>query len=203
MFAISRDLRSARLLFNVDVNHEVDSVGGGIGYLGAGQVALTNRFNSRGIDIADAVTGFSLSRLLFFDPPFPAGAAFRPKGIGAFGSDKFLVNVVGDTNALKVVSRTGTPDTGTDPDGVLPTRFADVPLSVPTQGQGAQVFDAGAGPHIFTGNEIYDISGRLLHAIDADQLGLVEPPGQCGTWLSGNTFANVDGRTSTIVYTVP
>jgi hypothetical protein len=204
VFAVSRDLRSARLVFDVDVNHEVDSVGGGITYLGTGQIALANRFAPRGVDIADATTGFSLSRLIFLPPDYPSGAAFRPLGMGALGPDQLLVTVLGDNTALKVVSRTGTPNTDFFPDGALPTRFADLPLSVPTQGSGAQVFNGGAGPRIFTGNEIYDISGNLLHVIDADQLGLVEPPARRGTWLSGKTFANVDGLTSTvIVYTVP
>jgi hypothetical protein len=205
VFAVSRDLRSARLLFDVDVNHEVDpSAAGAINYLGAGQVAVGNRFPPRGIDIADVTTGFSISRLLFLQPTYPPGAAFTPRGIGILGPDQFLLRVSGDNTALKVVSRSGTPNTDFFPDGVLPTRFADLPLSVPTQGMGAQVFDAGSGPRIFTGNEIYDLSGHLLHVIDAGQLGLVEPPGQSGVWLSGNTFANVDGRTSTLViYSIP
>jgi hypothetical protein len=205
VFAVSRDLRSARVLFDVDVNHEVDPAAvSGITYLGAGQFAISNRSGPSGIDIADTTTGFSLSRLLFLPPTFPAGPASRPFGIGLLGADQFLVRVRGDPTALLVVSRTGTPNTDFFPDGVVPTRFADLRLSAPTQGMGAQVFDSGQGPRIFTGNEIYDISGNLLHVIDADQLGLVEPPGKWGVWLGGNTFANVDGNTSTlVVYSVP
>jgi hypothetical protein len=102
------------------------------------------------------------------------------------------------------VSRGGTPDSNLYPDGLLPGRLADIPLSVPTAGQEAQYFDSGTGPRIFTGAEIYDASGALQHVIDGSQLGIQNPPLTTGVWMYGNTFAAVDGPTSTvIVYTVP
>jgi hypothetical protein len=68
----------------------------------------------------------------------------------------------------------------------------------------AQFYDAGSGPRIFTGTDIYDGSGTLLHSIDVSKLGITDPPLVNGVWISGNTFAAVDGQTSTvIVYTVP
>jgi hypothetical protein len=88
VFAISPDLKSSRLLFDIDVNHELPAAVGGIAYLGGGQLALTSRGFPRGIDVADLGTGFSLSRLLFLTPPYPAGAAFRPTGVGVLGPDQ-------------------------------------------------------------------------------------------------------------------
>jgi hypothetical protein len=212
--ALSPDLRTARRLFDLDVNHELqNATGGGLSYLGQGQLAVANRGYPRGIDIANLVSdpgnpnsgvGFSLSRLLFLPPTYPEGAAFNPRGVGAFGPDRFLVRVVGDANALKVVSRSGAPESSIYPDGVLPTRFPDLPLSAPTVGFEAQFYDAGFGSRIFTGSDIYDGNGTLLHTIDVSALGITDPPLANGVWISGNTFAAVDGQTSTvIVYTVP
>jgi hypothetical protein len=204
VFAVSYDLSAARTLFDVAVNHELPGVSlSGLSYLGQGQVAICNFLDPRGIDVADLTTGYSLSRLLFLPPDYPDDGTFNPRGVGAFGSDRFLVNAR-DPNALRVVSRTGTPDSSIYPDGMLPTRFADLPLSAPTHGREAQVFNNGSGPRIFTGAEIYDTAGRLLHVIDATKLGIQNPPPFNGVWLFGNTFATVDGLTSTIiVYTVP
>jgi len=214
LFAIAADLRSWRRLFNTDVNHESPNPNGGIAYLGSGQIAIGNRGDPngvipKGIDIADLTTGYSQSRLLLTpDVGFPVGPLGAPAGIGALGSDRFLVNFVGgDHRSLGVVSRgapPGTPNTDYVPDGILPIRYPDLTLSVPTQGWEAQVFDSGSGPRIFTGAEIYDINGNLLHVIDAAKLGIQDPPLKRGVWLYGNTFAAEDGRTSTIiVYTVP
>jgi len=204
VFAVAPDLTSAQLLFDIDVNQELGNPNG-IAYLGDGQVAIGDPpLRRRGIDIADLASGHSLSRLLFFPPVFPAGAAFQPLGVGAYGPDQFLVRVRGDPNALKVVSRTGVPDTSVFRDGVLPDRYPDLPLSSPATGSGAQLFDAGTGPRIFTGAEIYDLNGTLLHVVDATALGLLNPPLRHGVWMFGNTFAAQDGDTSTvIVYTVP
>ena len=203
VFAISPDLRSARRLFDVDVNHELGAPFG-LAYLGQGTLAVTDRA-VRGIDVADITTGYSLSRLIFQGADFPPGwQGFNPFGVGAYGPDMFLVNVKGDTSALKVVSRTGTPDTSIYPDGVIPTRYPDLVLSVPTQGIEAQVFNSGTGQRIFTGAEIYDGSGKLIHVIDGAKLGLQNGPPSNGVWMYGNTFATVDGATNTIVvYTVP
>jgi len=208
IYAVAPDLRSARLLYDLAVNHESPNPNGGLVYLGSGQLGIGNRGDPnipRGIDIADFSTGYSLSRLLFTQPDFPPGQAGAPAGVGAFGADRFLVNLLGsDHTSLAVVSRGGTPNTDFVPDGVIPVRYPDLRLSVPTQGWEAQVFDSGAGTRIFTGAEIYDIDGNLRHVIDAAKIGVQDPPLKRGVWLHGNTFAAEDGRTSTIiVYTVP
>jgi hypothetical protein len=204
LFAIAPDLRAARLMFDAATDNEVDIIGnGGIAYLGNGQLAIGNRFFPRGVDIADAGSGHSLSRLLFFQPVYPGGRAFQVLGVGAYGSDKLLIRTPADRNALKVVSRSGTSDTSLFLDGVRPPRFPDIALSSPARGVDAQLFDAGAGPRLFTGAEIYDGSGTLLHTIDQAALGLTEGISS-GVWMSGNTFAAEDGQTSTvIIYTVP
>ncbi len=80
----------------------------------------------------------------------------------------------------------------------------DLPLSSPTVGFDAQAFEDGSGTRIFSGADIYDSNGSLLHHLDASQLGLTYPPLVNGVWISGNLFAAVDGPTSTIIlYTVP
>jgi len=202
IFAVSYDLSTSRTLFDVAVNHELPVSFSGISYLGQGQVAIGNRFFPQGIDIADLSTGYSLSRLLFLPPSYP-DFSFNPLGMGVLGPDQFLVYVQ-DPNALKVVSRSGMPDMSIYSDGVIPVRFADLPLSAPTHGAEAQVFDNGSGPRIFTGSEIYDISGKLLHVVDNVKLGIQNPLLFNGVWLFGNTFATVDGLTSeVIVYTIP
>ncbi|HVP60213.1 MAG TPA: hypothetical protein VMT11_06625 [Myxococcaceae bacterium] len=210
VYGISRDLRSAHLLFDVDVNHDLPNPQGGLAYLGGGQLAIGNRSFPRGIDLTSlsadpnvppSGVGYSMSRLLFLDPAFPGGPFFNPIGIGALGSDRFLVRVLGDRSVLRIVSRTGVPDSSIYPDGVLPTYLGDLHLSSPASGTDAQVF----GDRIFTGREIYDLStGQLLHTVDAEKLRLQHLGGETGTWLSGNTFANEDGRTSTVVvYSIP
>ena len=76
-------------------------------------------------------------------------------------------------------------------------------LSSSTNGLAAQVFDNGGGKRIFTGAEIYGIDGTLIHRIDWQLLGLTQPPTD-GVWIGGNTFATIDGQTSTVVvYSVP
>ena len=55
----------------------------------------------------------------------------------------------------------------------------------------------------FTGSEIDGIDGTLIHRIDWQHLGLTRPPVE-GVWIGGNTFATIDGQTSTVViYSVP
>lgn len=47
------------------------------------------------------------------------------------------------------------------------------------------------------------MDGTLLHVIDGQQLGLTTPASS-RVWIGGNTFATVDGQTSTlVVYSVP
>jgi hypothetical protein len=203
VFAVSPDLLSARPLFDTFPNGEVDAPEG-IAYLGGGQVAIANRFGPRGVDVAETARGRSLSRLVFLPPAFPAGRAFNPTGVGAYGPDALVVRTVGDADALHVVSRGGTPDASSFPDGVLPERLLDLPLAVPATGQEAQLIDAGGEPRLFTGAEIYGLDGTLLHAVDQAALGIQEPPLRLGVWMSGDTFAAQDGRTSTVVvYTIP
>jgi hypothetical protein len=204
VYALSADLRSALLLFDADINRELPNPNGGVSYLGGNLVAIGARGQNVGIDIAqldpNLGLGFSVSRLLFD----PLGPGLNTVGVGAYGPDQFLVRIRSDGNALKVFSRTGVPDPSVYPDGVIPTRLPDLQLSAPTVGFEAQFFDAGSGPRIFTGTDIYDGSGTLLHSIDVSKLGITDPPLVNGVWIGGNRFATVDGQTSTIIlYSVP
>jgi hypothetical protein len=210
VYAVSADLQSARVLFDVPVTNETPNAGS-IFYLGNNQVGLGNRGYPRGIDIAQIVSdrfevpnGTSVSRLLFSpSPDFPPGQAFNIRGFSLLDPNTFVVRAIGDTSALKVVTRGGTPDTSIYRDGVIPARLPDIVLSSPTAGVGAQVYDNGSGKRIFTGAEIYGIDGTLIHRIDWQQLGLNQPASD-GVWIGGNTFATVDGQTSTVViYSVP
>ena len=179
-----------------------------VSYLGNGQLAIANRFFPRGIQVVNLPDGSEVARLIFLAPIYPVGPAFQPLGAGAFGPDQFIVRVVGDTSALKIVSRTGIPDSSILPNATLPTRFPDLPLSspatgCPTIGCSVQLFDSGAGPRIFTGEEIYDSSGTLLHIIDQAALGITFGVGS-GTWISGDTYGVIDAGTSTlIIFTLP
>ena len=210
VYALSPDLQSARVVFDVPVTNEAPGAGS-ITYLGDNQVALGNRGFPRGIEIAQLVSdrfevpnGTSIARLYFPNSPdFPPGPAFNPRGFSLLDPTRFVMHVVGDTNALKVVTRGGTPDTSVYRDGVIPVRLPDIVLSSPTAGVGAQVYDNGSGPRIFTGAEIYGIDGTLIHRIDWQALGLASPAFD-GVWIGGNTFATVDLQTSTVVvYSVP
>ena len=210
VYALSADLQSARKVFNAAVTNETPNPGS-ITYLGDNQVGLGNRGFPRGIEVAQLVSdrdevpnGTSLSRLYFPNSPdFPPGQAFNPRGFSLLDPSRFVIRAIGDTSALKVVTRGGTPDTSVYRDGVVPVRLPDIVLSSPTAGVGAQVYDNGTGPRIFTGAEIYGIDGTLIHRIDWQHLGLAQPATD-GVWIGGNTFATVDGQTSTVViYSVP
>jgi len=210
VYAVSGDLQSVRKIFNVAVTNETPNPGS-IAYLGNNQVAFGNRGYPRGIEIAQLISeqfefpnGTSVSRLLFSpSPDFPPGQAFNVRGFSLLDPGTFVARAIGDPTALKVVTRGGTPDDSIYRDGVIPARLPDIVLSPPTAGFGAQVFDNGSGKRIFTGPEIYGIDGTLIHRIDWQQLGLNQPPIE-GVWIGGNTFATVDGQTSTVViYSVP
>ena len=210
VYAVSPDLQTARVVFDVPVTNETPNAGS-ITYLGDNQVGLGNRGYPRGIEVAQLVSdrpelpnGTSISRLYFPNSPdFPPGQAFNPRGFSLLDPTRFVIRVVGDTSALKVVTRGGTPDTSIYRDGVVPARLPDILLSSPTAGVGAQVYDSGNGPRIFTGAEIYAIDGTLIHRIDWQALGLTLPALD-GVWIGGNTFATVDVQTSTVVvYSVP
>jgi hypothetical protein len=171
--------------------------------LGGGQLAIANRSFPRGIQVVNLADGNEVERLIFLPPTYPAGRAFQPVGVSGFGADEFLVRVIDDRRALKVVSRTGTLDSSILPNALLPTRFPDLTLSSLAVGRSVQVFDAGSGPRIFTGGTIFDISGNLLRTIDQNALGATIGFDQ-GAWITGNMFANVEPGTSTVVvYTVP
>jgi hypothetical protein len=209
--AISGDLQQARTLFPVAVTNEVP-LALGVTYLGNGQLGISSS-SPRGIDIAQLVSdqgqfpnGRSLSRLTTQGPDFPAGASFRSRGFSLLDPNDpttYVLNVVGDRSALKIITTTGgTPDPFYR-DGIVPVRLPDRLLSVPTQGFAAQVFNNGSGPQIFTGAEIYKLDGTLVHRIDWNALGLTKQANN-GVWIGGNTFATVDGLTSTLViYSVP
>ena len=212
VLAISSDLRSSRHLFDVAVTNEVPGPQA-LTYLGGNQLGISSSF-PRGIDIAQIVSddgdfpnGRSVSRIVTQGPQFPPGAAFLPHGFSLLNSNDpstYVFRAGGDAGALKVVTTTGgTPDATFYRDGVVPVRLGDILLSSPTSGFAAQVFDNGSGRRIFTGAEIYGIDGTLIHRIDWQKLGLSKPPVN-GVWIGGNTFATVDGLTSTVViYSVP
>src|SRR5256885_12959918 len=203
VFALTPDLRAARLMFQTAADNEIAAFNGGIAYLGDGQLAIGSRAFPRGVDIADAVTGHSRSRLLLFPPVYPAGATFQVVGVGAYGPDKLVVRGLGDPNAFKVISRAGTRDGSIFLNGIRPTRFLDILLSSPATTFDPQFFDAGFRARLFSGAEIYDGSGVLLHTIDRAALGMTQRI-QSGVWMQGNTFAAKEAGTSTlIVYTVP
>ena len=210
VYAVSADLQSARKVFNAAVTNETPNPGS-ISYLGENQVAFGNRGYPRGIEIAQLMSdryeypnGTSISRLLFSpSPDFPPGQAFNVRGFSLLDQNTIVARAIRDTSALKVVTRGGTPDTSIYRDGVIPARLPDIVLSSPTAGVGAQVFDNGSGKRIFTGAEIYGIDGTLIHRIDWQHLVLAQPATD-GVWIGGNTFATVDGQTSTLViYSVP
>jgi hypothetical protein len=212
VLAISSDLRSSRHLFDVAVTNEVPSAQT-LAYLGANQLGISSSF-PRGIDIAQIVSddgnfpnGRSVSRIVTQGPSFPPARAFLPRGFSLLDSNDpstYILRAAGDTGAFKVVTTTGgAPDATFYRDGIVPVRLADIPLSSATSGSSAQVFDNGSGRRIFTGAEIYGVDGTLIHRIDWQQLGLSKPPNE-GVWIGGNTFATVDGLTSTVVvYSVP
>ena len=198
--AVPLSLRSKHTLFNIDPVRA--SFPWSISYLGGGQLAIANRSFPRGIQVVNLPDGSEVERLVFLPPTYPNGA-FVPVGAGAFGSDQFIVRVVGDRGALRIVSRTGTPDSSILPNATLPTRFPDLTLSSFLVGQSVQVFDSGSGPRIFTGGTIFDTSGNLLHTVDQSALGVTVGLSQ-GTWIRGNTFAGIDSSTSTvIIFSVP
>jgi hypothetical protein len=209
IYAVASDLRSSRRLFDVPVTHEVPNAVG-ITYLGNNQLGLSNGGFPRGIDVVQMVSdryevpnGTSQARWIWDSDAFPAGPTFNPRGFSILGPDAWVFRAIGDTSALKVVTRSGTGDTSVYPDGTIPARLPDIVLSPPTQGTAAQVFDDGSGPKIFTGAEIYGLDGTLIHRIDASKLGLAHPLNN-GVWLGSKTFATLDGLTSTlVVYTVP
>ena len=199
--AVPLSLDSKAVLFTADPVR-VNSPSS-VSYLGNGQLAIANRFFPRGIQVVNLPDGNEVERLIFLPPIYPVGPAFQPFAAGAFGPDQFIVRVVGDANALKIVSRTGTPDSSILPNATLPARFPDLPLSSPVSGRSVQLFDSGGGPRIFTGAEIYDSSGTLLHIIDQAALGITFGVGS-GTWISGDTYGVIDAGTSTlIIFTLP
>ena len=200
--AVPLSLDSKAVLFTADpVRADNPS---SVSYLGNGQLAIANVSFPRGIQVVNLPDGNEAERLIFLPPVYPGGPAFQSVGAGAFGPDQFIVHVIGDANALKIVSRTGVPDSSILPNAILPTRFPDLPLSSPVmRRQSVQFFDAGAGPRLFTGGAIYDSSGNLLHVIDQTALGVTVGVNS-GTWISGNTYAVIDIATSTlIIFTLP
>ena len=199
--AVPLSLQSSSLLFYLDPVRAANPAS--ITNLGGGQLAIANRFFPRGIQVVNLADGSEVERLIFLPPDFPAGRAFQPVGMSGFGTDQFLVRVIDDSSSLKVVSRSGTPDSSVLPNALLPTQFPDLTLSSLAVGRSVQVFDAGSGPNIFTAGTIFDTFGNLLHTIDETALGATVGFLQ-GTWISGNLFADIEEGTSTLaVFTVP
>lgn len=170
--------------------------------LPGGQIAVAGRFYPRGLGVFDLASGALLNRLFFgccrqTPDPFPPGRAFQPTMIGTHGSD-FLVHTRGDNTTLKIVSSNGALDGGTG--YVVPNLLGTIALSSPTSGSELRALPGG---RIFTGAEIYDASGALLHTLDTNALGITDHLNS-GAWLGGNVFAVEDGDTSTvIVFTIP
>jgi hypothetical protein len=199
--SVPLSLRSKRLLFNLDPVRADSAFS--ISDLGGGQLAIANRFFPRGIQVVNLSDGSEVERLIFLPPDYPAGRAFQPVGVSGFGPDQFLVRVIDDRGSLKVISRTGTPDSSVLPNALLPTQFPDLTLGSLAVGRSVQLFDAGSGPSIFTAGSIFDISGNLLYTVDQNVLGATLGFDQ-GTWINGNMFADVEPGTSTVVvFSVP
>jgi hypothetical protein len=215
VFALSSDLARARQLLSLDASNELQGPVRHLTYLGGNQLGVSNGFPS-GIGVVQIVSddisvrpnGTILTRLVWRGvPPFLPRQAFNPRGFSLLDPadpTTFVFHGNGDSSALKVVTtQGGTPNTDFYPNGVTPVVLPDIRLSSPTAGSSAQVFDNGSGRRIFTGAEIYGIDGTLIHRVDWQQLGLSKPPNN-GLWIGGNTFATVDGLTSTVVvYSVP
>jgi hypothetical protein len=214
VFALSADLSQVRQLFDLDVSNELQSPWLPT-YLGNNQLGISNAAPS-GIGILQMVSddigvrpnGTIVSRMdWYLTPPFLPARTFGPRGFSVLDPadpTTFVFRGNADPSALKVITtRGGTPKTDFYPDGITPVLLSEIRLSSPTAGLSAQVFDNGSGRRIFTGAEIYGIDGTLQHRIDWQQLGLSKPPTN-GVWIGGNTFAAVDGLTSTVViYSVP
>ncbi len=199
--SVSLSLRSSRTLFTLDPVRAANPVS--LSVLGNGQLAIANRFFPRGIEVVNLADGSEVERLIFLPPAYPPGRPFQPTGVSAFGPDQFLVRVVDDATSFKVISRSGTPDSSVLPNALLPAQFPDLPLNAPAVGRSVQVFDAGAGPRIFTTGTIFDLSGNLLHTIDQAALGVTVGLTQ-GTWIQENVFSGIDAATSTvIIYSLP
>jgi hypothetical protein len=211
VYRISADLQVAEKLFDAKVTNELPNPVG-ITYLGNNEVGISNAGPPRGIDFAELLAsdpgdfpnGTSHQRLIWnASDGFPPGKLFNPRGFGMLDANTVAFRAVGDPSNLKVVTRSGRPDASLYRDGVVPNRLPDLPLSSPTIGFTVQFFDNGSGRRIFTGADIYAMDGTLLHHIDNEALGMAVPVNN-GIWIGGNTFAAVDGFTSTVVvYTVP
>jgi hypothetical protein len=169
--------------------------------LPGGKIAASSRGYPRGLATFDLASGALLNRLFFgccrqTPDPFPAGR-FNPVVLGVHGSD-FIVGIRGDKQSLKIISSNGALDGGTG--YTVPNLLGAIALSQPTMGSELRVLPDG---RIFTGAEIYDASGALLHAIDPAELGITDHLFS-GAFLGGNTFAVEDGDTSTvIVFSIP
>jgi hypothetical protein len=127
---------------------------------------------------------------------------FQPVAVGALGEDRLILRILGDRQALRVVTRAGVPDTRWFAEGAVPTRLGDLVLSEPAAWP-IRAFDAGDGLRFFTGSKIFDGTGALVHRIDFGALGIDEAVSSAA-WLGGNEFAVVEADTSTVVvFSVP
>jgi hypothetical protein len=205
VYSVSADLQTSRRLFDVPVTNEVPNPAS-ITYMGNNEIGVVNAGPPRGIDFAELISsdpnipnGTSHQRLIWSPADgFPPDGPFNPRGFGMLDSNTIVFRAIGDTSALKVVTRSGRADSSIYRDGVVPDRLPDIVLSSPTDALGVQVFDNGSGPRIFTGAEVYKIDGTLVHRVDWRRLGLSKPA-RGGVWIGGNTFAALDGLTSTVV----
>lgn len=213
--AIRSDLRAGRFLLD-STDHPENTMPGGFSYLSPGQIAIANRpvfvppdtVLWPGVTVLKIATNTVESRLTFrptwipTDDPFAAGT-FRAQGVAPLGGDRFLVSVRGEATHLRVVTRTGTPDTDQFATGLRPTRLDDLVLTAGKGFNSLQTYDAGQGLRILTGPKIFDGSGALVHTIDEPALGLTDRFSGA-LWIGGNHFVASDGDTSTlIVFTIP
>lgn len=195
---LSADLSVSRTLWSLDLDRY--PAAGGIGYLGAGQIAVGNFSFPRGAGLFDLASGFEQERLVLQGPGFPGGAAFRVAGVSAYAPGQLAVR---SGNTVHIVTTDGAFDNNYVENGTIPSLVGDIALDAPAAGGGLQIYDDGGGRKILAGGSIYDGSGHLLHAIDQAALGLTDGI-QGSTWISGKRFAAIDGQTSTVViFTVP
>jgi hypothetical protein len=178
----SADLTSKAVVAALDPSHFNSARG--IGYLGAGLVAVTNAGTPRGVGIVDLVDGSETSFL-------PIGA--RPVAAAPLPNGDIALRVRGTPN-VQVIDRNGTAQPQI-------TLSADPCGDVVFFSCGAlTAFDSGHGPELFTGTSFFGLDGQLHDRIDVTALGLLDVQGAAyitsGPWAG--MFAVMESQTSTI-----
>jgi hypothetical protein len=201
--AVPQTLKTARLAGSFDV--ERTPAWTGLGYLGAGMVAIGDRYlPTRGIEVLNLSSG-EVARIVISPDVMPPGPNFQVISVGTLGLNGLAFRSPTDEAGpvMHVVTRGGTPDDSIVLGGTIPQRLPDFSLSAAPTGVSWQAYDDGTGTHYFTGAEIYDATGSLVRTIDLAALGTANGI-HTGAHLTGATFAGVEDDTSTVVlYTVP